>query len=70
MKPDEDSSLKVIGLEGLEQLIRWNMEGREYCARCNKIHNVANESGNEPDEFHTGNAVQKGHKCAVDTVNI
>jgi len=71
MIPDEDSSLKITGLHGLEQLIKWNMDGREYCSRCNKIQNIGSEAANELDDaFHTGNAVQKRHKCVVDTVKI
>ncbi|CBY31495.1 unnamed protein product [Oikopleura dioica] len=44
------------------------MDGREYCSRCNKIQNIGSEVANELDDaFHTGNAVQKRHKCVVDT---
>ena len=76
MRPEEDSSLKVTGLlklAGSENQCRWNMAGREHCARCNKIHNVnpvnVNDGAGDDDAFHIGNnSAMKGHKCVVDTV--
>ena len=68
MKPEEDSSLKVTGLHGLEQLIRWNMVGREYCARCNKIHNVNNEEDVKEGLESEHKKVQKRFQCNVKSV--
>ena len=73
MRPGEDSSLKVTGLMKISGTDHWNFKwdltGREYCSRCNKIHNV-DEKAVDDDEggFHIGNSVAKSHKCVVDTV--
>lgn len=73
MRPGEDSSLKVTGLMKISGTdhwnFKWNLTGREYCSRCNKIHNI-DEKTVEDDEggFHIGNSVAKSHKCVVDTV--
>ncbi|CAG5111950.1 Oidioi.mRNA.OKI2018_I69.chr2.g6218.t1.cds [Oikopleura dioica] len=75
MRPGEDSSLKVTGLMKISGTDHWNFKwdltGREYCSRCNKIHNV-DEKAVDDDEggFHIGNSVAKSHKCVVDTCGI